>query len=72
MSLLDTIKRANKPGPPEHSIQLRVAAGAAVIISVVACFSQHELSAIVTVLVCALLIVGMLFSYRTRNSPTGI
>ena len=28
MSLLDTIKRANRPGPPEHSIQLRVAAGA--------------------------------------------
>ena len=49
MSLLDTVKRANRPGPPEHSIQLRVASGAAVLISVVACYSQHELSWFVTV-----------------------
>jgi transglutaminase-like putative cysteine protease len=72
MSLLETIKRANRPGPPEHSIQLRVASGAAVLISVVACHSQHELSLPVTVVVCVLLVAGMLFSYRTRNSPTGL
>jgi protein-glutamine gamma-glutamyltransferase len=72
MGLMDTIKRANRPGPPEHSIQLRVASGAAVLVSIVACCSQRELTALVTVLICILLCVGMLFSYRTRNSPTGI
>jgi protein-glutamine gamma-glutamyltransferase len=72
MSLLDTVKRANRPGPPEHSIQLRVACTLAVLVSVVACYSQHELSALVTVIVCVLLCAGMVFSYRTRRSPTGL
>ncbi len=72
MSLLDTIKRANRPGPPEHSIQLRVACTLAVLVSVVACYSQHELSALVTVLICVLLCGGMTFSYRTRESPSGL
>jgi len=72
VSLLDTVKRANRPGPAEHSVRLRVACTAAVIVSVVACYSEHELSAPVTAIVCVLLIFGMYFSYRTRNSPLGI
>jgi protein-glutamine gamma-glutamyltransferase len=72
MSLLDTIKRANRPGPPEHSIQLRVACTLSVLVSVVACYSQHELSALVSVLICVLLCGGMTFSYRTRESPSGL
>ncbi len=71
MSLLDTVKRANRPGPPEHSIQLRLACTLAVLVSVVACFSEHELSALVTVAICVLLCAGSLFSYRTRRSPSG-
>ena len=67
-----TVKRANRPGPPEHSIQLRVASHAAVIVSVVACYSQHELSALgdgrSSAFFCC---VGMLFSYRTRELPDG-
>ena len=72
MSLLDTIKRANRPGPPEDSVQLRVSCAAAVVISVIACCSQRELSLLLTIIICALLVVGMYFSYRTRRTPVGL
>lgn len=72
MSLLETVKRANRPGPPEHSVQLRVSCAVAVIVSVIACAAERELNLVVTVLVCVLLCVGMYFSYRTRNAPVGI
>jgi protein-glutamine gamma-glutamyltransferase len=72
VSLWDTVKRANRPGPPEDSIQLRVASAAAVVIAVVACCSQNELSVPVTAIVCLLLVAGMLYSYKTRRSPAGI
>ena len=72
MNLLEAVKRANRPGPPEHSVQLRVACTASVIVAVVACYAEHELSALVTVLICLLLCVGMVFSYRTRKAPTGM
>ena len=31
MSIFDAVKRANRPGPPEHSITLRVACAGAVV-----------------------------------------
>jgi protein-glutamine gamma-glutamyltransferase len=70
--LIETIKRANRPGPAEDSTQLRVGCAASVIVSVIACCSQHELSLLLTILICVLLTVGMVFSYRTRSSPAGI
>ncbi|MFZ0667023.1 MAG: DUF3488 and transglutaminase-like domain-containing protein [Acidimicrobiales bacterium] len=72
MSLLDTIKRANRPGPAEDSIQLRVACAVAVIVSIVACYAEHELSALLMVLVCVAMSAGMFFSYKTRNAPIGL
>jgi protein-glutamine gamma-glutamyltransferase len=72
MSLLETIKRANRPGPPENSIRLRVASAAAIVVSVIACCSQHELSVLLGVVICVLLVAGMVYSYRTRQTPAGI
>jgi protein-glutamine gamma-glutamyltransferase len=72
MSLWETVKRANRPGPPEDSIQLRIASAAAVVVSVIACCSQHELSVPVTAIVCVLLAAGMFYSYKTRRAPAGI
>ncbi len=69
MTLLDRIKSANRPGPPEHSIALRVACGAAVVIGVAACWAEGELSPVVTVTAVGLVTIGMLFSYLTRNRP---
>jgi len=72
VSLLETVRRANRPGPPEHSVQLRVSCALAVVISVVACCSQNELSIPVAILICLLSSAGMFFSYRTRTSPKSI
>ena len=72
MTLIEAVRRANRPGTPEDSIPLRVACAAAVIVSVIACYAEHELSAVVTVAVCAFLVIGMFFSYRTRRAPVGL
>ena len=44
MSVFDAVKRANRPGPPEHSITLRVACAGAVITGIAACRAESELS----------------------------
>ena len=44
MKLWGAIRRANAPGPPEHSIPFRTATTAAVIVALAACLGQHELS----------------------------
>jgi transglutaminase-like putative cysteine protease len=71
VSLLAAVKRANLPGPPENSIVFRVAATAAVVVSLAACWSQQELSAMVTVGAIVLVILGNLFSYVRRARPLG-
>ena len=44
MSIFDAVRAANRPGPPEHSVALRVAAAGAVIIGIAACWAEGELS----------------------------
>jgi len=67
MSMYETIKRANLPGPPEHSIALRVSSAGAVVVSIAACWAQGELSGLVASLSIVLIIVGNVFSYLRRE-----
>ena len=71
MSLLAAVKRANRPGPPEHSVGLRLACAGAVITGIVACRSVAELSWTVALVSVVLVAVGMSFSYLTRSQPKG-
>ena len=71
MTLLDTVKRANRPGPPENSAGLRLACAGAVITGIAACRAEGELSWAVAVTSMMLVALGMYFSYRTRSRPVG-
>jgi transglutaminase-like putative cysteine protease len=69
MSVLEAIRRANQPGAPEDSIRLRVACTGAVIVAILACASQNEISRTSAYAAVALVGAGMIFSYRTRTRP---
>jgi transglutaminase-like putative cysteine protease len=69
--VLDAIRRANRPGPPEHSIRLRVACLGAVLVAIAACAALHEVSATTAIVAMGLITAGMVFSYRTRSHPPG-
>ena len=69
MKLLSAVRRANRPGPPENSIALRVACAGAVVTGIAACHAEGELSPLVTVASVLLVIGGMVLSYRTRSRP---
>jgi len=69
LKLIEAIKQANRPGPPEHSIVFRVAAAGAVAVAVAACWAEGELSAPVTGGAILLMAAGNLVSYKRRNRP---
>jgi transglutaminase-like putative cysteine protease len=71
MSLLGAVKRANRPGPPEHSAQLRLACAGAVVTGIAACRAEGELSWTVALTSIVLVIMGMYLSFRTRSRPIG-
>jgi hypothetical protein len=71
MNIVGAVRRANRPGPPEDSIRLRVAAAATVIVAIAACASTAELSRQQALGAVALIALGMVFSYRTRSRPPG-
>jgi len=71
VSLLDAVKRANRPGPPENSAPLRLACAGAVVTGIAACRAEGELSWAVALSSMVLVTVGMYFSYRTRARPIG-
>jgi protein-glutamine gamma-glutamyltransferase len=71
MSLIETVRRANRPGPPEHSVALRLASAGAVITGIIACRAEGELSWAVALSSTVLVAVGMFISYRTRSRPIG-
>jgi transglutaminase-like putative cysteine protease len=71
MSLVETIKRANRPGPPEHSVGLRLACAGAVVTGIAACRAEGELSWTVALISILLVVTGMYVSYRTRSRPLG-
>ncbi len=71
MSLLDAVRRANRPGPPEHSVRLRAACLATVLVAVGASASLGEIAPATAVAAGALVTAGMTFSYVTRTRPPG-
>ncbi len=72
MTVMDVVRRANEPGPPENSIRLRAACLGAVLVSVAACATMNEVSATTAVVAMVLITLGMVFSYRTRARPPGL
>lgn len=71
MRLVAAIRKANQPGPPEHSIRLRAAATATVVVGIAACSAETELSHPTALVSGALIVAGMIFSYVTREKPPG-
>jgi len=71
MRLFEVVKRANRPGPPEHSTALRLACAGAIVTGIAACRAEGELSWAVAVTSITLVLLGMYVSYRTRSSPVG-
>ncbi len=69
MSLYGAVKRANQPGPPEHSRLFRASATGAVVVAIAACSAQGELPVWLAAGSIALVVLGNLFSYRRRDRP---
>lgn len=68
---VERVRQANAPGPPEHSITLRLASAGALLVGFAAVRSQSEISTTVLVLATLGLVAGMLLSYRLRLAPPG-
>jgi transglutaminase-like putative cysteine protease len=71
MSVVEAIRRANQPRPPEESVRLRVACTCTVGTAVATCASLGEVSWTTALGALVLIVVGMAFSYRTRVRPPG-
>lgn len=69
MRLLEAIRRANQPGPPEDSVRLRLACTGAVLIAIAACAALGEMSRPTEWIALLLVPLGMAFSYTTRARP---
>ena len=69
MNILEAIRRANQPGPPEDSIRLRIACTLAVLVSITATAAEGEVSHLTAFLGGVLVVAGMTFSFRTRQRP---
>ena len=69
MKLTEAVRRANQAGPPENSVRLRVACTGAVVVAILACAAQQEISRVSAYAAVALVIAGMVFSYHTRVRP---
>ena len=69
MRVVEAVRRANRPGPPEHSVPLRVASAGAVLTGIAACRAEGELSWAVALGSAVLVTAGMVLSYRTRGRP---
>src|SRR6185437_8925427 len=72
MSVIEAVRRANRPGVPEDSVRLRVACAGAVLVAIAACASLDELAAATALVAGTLVTAGMIFSYRTRARPPAL
>lgn len=71
MRSIEAIRNANRPGPPEHSIPLRVACLGAVVVAIAASASMDEIAGATALWGIGLASLGMGFSYVTRSHPPG-
>jgi transglutaminase-like putative cysteine protease len=69
VTLWQRVVQANRPGPPEHSIQFRVASAGAVVIAIGACWSQGEFDTLVALFATVATVIGNLWSYWRRQRP---
>ena len=69
IGLVEMVRRANAPLPPEHSITFRIATAVAVLTGILACAAVGEISVVSAVLASTGSIAGMGFSYATRTRP---
>jgi len=67
--LMVRLRRANRPGPAEDSIALRVACAGSVLVAISAVHAEGEISSALALVAGALLVGGMVLSYRTRRRP---
>jgi transglutaminase-like putative cysteine protease len=67
--LVEAIRRANQPSPPEDSVRLRLACTGAVLVSIAACAALGEMSRPTEWIAMLLVPLGMAFSYATRARP---
>lgn len=67
--LIEAIRRANAPPPPENSVPMRIAIACAVFTGIAACESVGELSPVTAVASAVAIALGMTFSFATRKRP---
>lgn len=68
---LEAFRRANRPGPPEHSVRLRVACLGSVLVAMDAAAAMGQVSHSLAYVAMGLATLGMVFSYATRTRPPG-
>ncbi len=71
MRTLEAFRRANRPGPPEHSIRLRVACLGSVLVAIDAAAAMGQVGHPLAYGAMGLVTLGMVFSYATRTRPPG-
>jgi transglutaminase-like putative cysteine protease len=71
VNVLEAIRQANRPGPPEDSIRLRLACLGTVAVAIEACAAMGEVSQPFALGALALVALGMIFSFATRARPPG-
>jgi transglutaminase-like putative cysteine protease len=69
MKVMEAVRRANRPGPPEDSVRLRVLIVGAATVGLLACRAEGEVSWWLTIAAIGLLATGMAFSHATRARP---
>lgn len=71
MRLLEAVRRANAPRPPEHSVRLRLAATIAVLVALSAPPAEGEMSRPFGLACMLLVAAGMTLSHRARFRSGG-
>ncbi len=69
--LVEAVRRANAPKPPEHSVRLRVAAATTIAVGLLAAAGEHEIARPTAYLSMAMVAAGMAFSHWNRHRSLG-
>ena len=69
MSVIDVVRRANQPGPPEDSVRLRLACLTTACVAIAACASLGGIAWTTALGAMVLVAAGTAFSHATRARP---
>lgn len=72
ITIIERIKKANRPGPPENSIVLRISSMLTVLVGIYAATSQNEIPVLIGAMSIVLVTLGNLFSHLTRTHPYAV